>query len=62
MSHAYGTKYYYEMMLHSSIKNYSGEFEQFVDWISPFLEETPGMFVGYTLFEEGDKPKLHFVK
>ncbi|MCG7607144.1 hypothetical protein [Mycobacterium sp. CnD-18-1] len=40
------------LALHSSLKNYGGEFESFIDWIAPHLDMYGGDFLGYELYEE----------
>lgn len=47
----------------ASIKNYTSEIEQFFDWICPYAESGYGndrTFLGYSLYEESDSPKLYF--
>lgn len=51
-----------ELFIHSSLKNYCSEIDQFLDWIRPFVSDRYGdMFLGYTLYEEDDVPTLHFL-
>lgn len=42
----------------SDFKNYENEAELFFDWIKPYTEYFGKTFVGYTLYEECDKPTL----
>lgn len=44
----------------SDIKNYSGEIEAFLDWVMPFVDEVPGMCIGWTWYEEASAPTLIF--
>jgi hypothetical protein len=41
-----------DLVVHSSLKNYGGETDAFVEWISPHLAAWPGDFLGYTLYED----------
>lgn len=57
-----------ELVLASSLKNYSQEIESFIDWITPELDEHYGTFLGYSLYEDScddsdeyrEHPKLFF--
>lgn len=40
-----------ELVLASSLKNYSDEIEHFIDWITPHLDSLYGEFPGYSLYE-----------
>ena len=40
----------------SNLKNYDSEIEKFLDWISPYIEDTG--FFGYMRYEEDDFPTL----
>lgn len=42
------------LILASSLKNYGDECKQFVDWITPHLQECDGAFLGYELYEDTD--------
>lgn len=48
------------IFLHGNLKNYESEIEELFDWIDPYLEHTKGDFLGYSMYEEGNKPTLHF--
>jgi hypothetical protein len=40
------------------IKNYEREIEQFFDWIMPWVDASPGEFIGYKRYEDSDLPTL----
>lgn len=59
--------------IHSSLKNYGGEIEEFVEWVSPFIDASDGDFLGYSLYEDSrasgwgaeepiDQPQLIFME
>ncbi|MEV6432872.1 hypothetical protein [Nocardia sp. NPDC051463] len=57
-----------QVIVHSSLKNYGGEIDAFVDWIVPFVAGYPGDFLGYALYEDArndyddqDEPRLIFI-
>ena len=52
----------YYLVSRSDIKNYDNEIEGFFDWISPYLDKYEGDFIGYSRYEEVNKPKLYFMK
>lgn len=54
---------YNSLQLTSTFKNYGSEIDEFLDWIRPFTAWWPGdpTFVGYSLGEEDERPKLHFI-
>jgi len=43
------------------IKNYEGEIEKFFEWIMPYVDGYPGDFIGYSRYEEDQKPTLMFL-
>ena len=43
----------------ANLKNYDGEIGKFFDWIDPYLEASPGDFIGYEMYEEDDTPTPH---
>lgn len=43
------------------IKNYGGEIEAFFDWIKPWVDGISGDFIGYSRYEEEQKPTLYFL-
>jgi hypothetical protein len=43
------------------LKNYSGEIEFFFDWLMPWVDGSPGDFVGYYRYEEDQAPTLVFI-
>lgn len=46
------------LSIHSSLKDYGGEVDEFIDWISPHLDLLKGEFLGYKLYELDDTPTL----
>ena len=49
-------RYYLNVLC--NLKNYHGEIEDFLNWISPFLNKLPGDFLGYKMYEEDLTPTL----
>ncbi|MDH6199216.1 hypothetical protein M2272_005884 [Mycobacterium frederiksbergense] len=57
-----------QLVLSSSLKDYSGEVGLFVDWITPHLRMSNGDFLGYELYEDStddsndyrEHPTLYF--
>ena len=41
-----------------NIKNYDDEIAKFLDWISPYLDNEVGEFLGFTRYEEDAHPAL----
>lgn len=41
-----------QLVLSSSLKDYSGETELFLKWITPHLKMSTGDFLGYALYED----------
>lgn len=52
-------KYY--LTSRSDLKNYDGEIQKFIDWITPYVDEPEGQFFAYSRYEESDAPTLYFV-
>ena len=53
----------YYLVVRSDFKNYQGEVEKFFDWISPHVEKDGDKtFIGYSLYEEDDEPRLYYVE
>lgn len=51
------------LVVRSDFKNYDGEIEKFFDWITPYIEKYGDKtFIGYSLYEEDDEPKLYYVE
>lgn len=40
----------------SDLKNYGGEIENFINWITPYLDEPDGKFIGWKWYEEYHEP------
>ena len=56
-----GENYY--LVVRSDFKNYQGEIGKFFDWISPHVERVGDKtFIGYSLYEGDDEPKLYYVE
>ena len=52
----------YYLVVRSDFKNYQGEIGKFFDWIAPHIEKYGDKtFIGYSLYEEDDEPKLYYV-
>ena len=52
----------YYLVVRSDFKNYQGEIGKFFDWIAPYIEKCGDKtFIGYSLYEEYDEPKLYYV-
>ncbi len=52
-----------QLVLASSLKDYGGEIDAFIDWITPHLKMPRGEFLGYSLYEDthddGDNYREH---
>jgi hypothetical protein len=46
------------LCIRCNLKNYDGEIEKFIDWIMPYVDETPGEFLGFYRHEEDVQPTL----
>lgn len=44
------------------IKNYGGEIQEFFEWIMPWVDGHLGDFIGYSRYEECQKPTLYFIE
>jgi hypothetical protein len=42
------------------IKNYGQEIQKFFEWVMPWVDAFEGEFIGYSRYEESDKPTLYF--
>ena len=51
-----------EIFSYSSLKNYDSEIEKFIDWITPYLCYSHKKCIGWSWYEEEDKPKLIIIK
>lgn len=45
----------------SYIKNYSGEIQEFLEWIKPYIDAMEGQCIGWTWYEEELQPTLIIV-
>jgi|TARA_R110000796_G_scaffold247790_1_gene373767 hypothetical protein len=45
----------------SDLKNYDGEINKFIDWVTPYLEGYEGDCIGWTHYEESEQPTLLFI-
>jgi hypothetical protein len=48
----------YHVTIRSNLKNYQGELEKFLDWITPYMDAMYGDFIGYSRYEETEVPTL----
>jgi hypothetical protein len=48
----------YCVSVRANLKNYDGEIEKFIDWITPHIDAMEGDFVGYSRYEETEVPTL----
>lgn len=48
------------LFLNADLKNYGSEIENFFDWIDPYVRGSEGQFLGYSLYEESDIPRLYY--
>ena len=44
----------------SNFKNYDGELDLFLDWITPYVAAYDGDWLGYHMYEEDEQPTLIF--
>lgn len=51
----------YYLCIRCNLKNYDNEIEKFVDWIKPYLEKSHGEFLGFSRYEEVEKPTLIYM-
>lgn len=54
----------WDLVIHSSLKDYDNEIDQFIDWIRPHVVNSysGGGFLGYSLFEYAKTPKPYFIE
>ena len=53
----------YYLVVRSDFKNYQGEIGKFFDWITPHIKKYGDKtFIGYSLYEEDDEPKLYYIE
>ena len=48
----------WSLLAKGDIKNYEDEIEAFFEWLMPHVEGELGDFIGYTRYEESEKPTL----
>lgn len=46
----------------SDLKNYDDEISKFVDWIAPYVEGYGDVCIGWSWYEEDEKPTLIIIK
>ena len=51
----------YFLCIRCNLKNYNSEIEKFVSWITPYLDEFPNNFLGFSRYEETEQPTLLFM-
>lgn len=42
----------------SDLKNYDAEIAKFLDWLMPYIDQLDGECIGWTWYEEDEKPTL----
>lgn len=52
----------YYLCIRCNLKNYNDEIEKFISWITPYLEQFPGDFLGFSRYEETEQPTLIFME
>ena len=53
----------YYLVVCSYFENYQGEIGKFFDWITPYIKKYGDKtFIGYSLYEEDDEPKLYYIE
>ena len=53
----------YYLVVRSDFKNYQGEIGKFFDWITPYVKKYGDKtFIGYSLYDEDDEPKLYYIE
>lgn len=50
------------LCIRCNLKNYSGEIEHFVDWIMPYIDEVDGELLGFSRYENNQKPELIYYR
>jgi len=48
----------YHVTIRTNFKNYQGEVEKFLEWITPYIDALDGDFIGYSRYEETEVPTL----
>ena len=48
----------YFLSVRCNLKNYTQEIQKFVDWLTPYIDEREGVFIGFMRYEEDDDPTL----
>jgi hypothetical protein len=48
----------HRVAIRSNLKNYDDEIEEFIDWITPYIDALPGDFLGYSRYENTEVPTL----
>jgi hypothetical protein len=46
----------------SDFKNYDNEVTLFIDWILPYMRDSDGDMIGYSRYEEDERPIVYFCK
>ena len=46
----------------SDLKNYDDEISKFVDWVTPYIEGSGDICIGWSWYEEDEKPELIIIK
>lgn len=51
----------YVLNLRCNLKNYDDEIKHFIDWIKPYVDASPGEFLGFYRYEESAHPTLVYM-
>jgi hypothetical protein len=46
----------YFLSVTCNLKNYDEDIEKFLDWLTPYINASPGDWLGYTMYEEDTRP------
>lgn len=48
----------YVLTIQCNLKNYDGEINKFIDWLTPYIDASKGDFLGHKRYEESEHPTL----
>lgn len=51
----------YVLNIRCNLKNYGDEIEHFIDWIKPYIDASPGDFLGFHRYEKEREPTLIYM-
>jgi len=49
------------LCIRCNLKNYDDEIEHFLDWIMPYIDASPGDFLGFHRYEENEEPTVIYL-